>query len=439
MRAVFVVLAYFLISCSPSTKNKVVSGTVSYATEGYIGTSIENYEFTQTNINDSLYKLSYSRKTINPSDTNQRYSHNYVFDLVPGNPHAKQEVTYNNSLSSPLWLLDSRTYHIENHKYTAYKYASNVYADNFCIKADTRIWSPEFGIVIWNLTWELMHASSTNLVKPLLKKDSVIVSILLDSLYHDFDFLRYSGASDKSTIKICSVNTPPVDQPDKIADLRKYIDSTINYPEQAHNACVSGTALVDIKIDTAGNIVDKKIWISEEQFLDYTDIFEDECWRVVESIPGFEPMTFRGKKVPTQYSLPFTFELPDPEMCKEVLVKREENRKKSAGDEVFILTEKMPEFPGGKQALQQYITNELKYPSQARTDRISATVYLSFTIDKDGSMREIKVEEVLASDYQDQFEAEAIRLVKNMPKWNPGKIKEGPVKVRYSLPIRFEL
>ena len=66
MRAVFVFLAYFLISCSPSTKNKAVSNIVSYATEGYIGTSIENYEFTQTNINDSLYKLSYSRKTINP-------------------------------------------------------------------------------------------------------------------------------------------------------------------------------------------------------------------------------------------------------------------------------------------------------------------------------------------------------------------------------------
>ena len=156
MRVAFLVLNYLLISCSPLTEDKIVSGTVSYSNGGYLGSSIEKYEFTQINIRDSLYTETYSRNTINPSDTSQRYSHNYTFNLVPGNPHAKQEVIYNNSLNSPLWLLDSQTYHIKNHPYKVYKYASNVRADNFCISTNPRFWSPEFGIVIWDLALDII-------------------------------------------------------------------------------------------------------------------------------------------------------------------------------------------------------------------------------------------------------------------------------------------
>ncbi len=432
-------LSYLLISCSPSTKNKIISGTVSYSNGGYLGSSIERYEFTQINIRDSLYTETYHRNTTNPSDTSQRYSHNYTFNLVPGNPHAKQEVIYNNSLNSPLWLLDSQTYHIKNHSYTVYKYASNVRADNFCISTNPRFWSPEFGVVIWDLALEAMHTDPTILIEPVSSEDSVIVAIMLDSLYHDKDFLRYPGASDESTIKICDVNRPPVDQPEKITELRKYINGNLNYPEEARAACVLGTVYVDIKMDTAGSIVDKNIFVSENEFLNYTDIFEKECWRVVESIPNLEPMTFRGRKVPTQYSLPFTFTLPDPEICKDTLARREEERKNIVLDEVYVVTEKQPEFPGGEEALRQYIASELRYPNQARKDKISGTVFLSFIIGNDGEIREIKVNKTSVSDYQDQFHAEAIRLVESMPTWRPGEIKEGPVKVRYSLPIKFEL
>lgn len=439
MRVAFLVLSYVLISCSPSTKYKIISGTVSYSSGGYLGSSIEKYEFMQKNIRDSLYTETYSWKTINPSDTSQRYSHNYTFNLVIGNPHARQEVIYNNSLSSPLWLLDSQTYHIKNHPYTIYKYASNVRADNFCVHTNPRFWSPEFGMVIWDLPLGLMHVEPIMLVKPLVSTDSVTVAMILDSLYDDPDFLRYPEASDKSTVKICDVNRPSVDQPERITELRKYINLSLNYPEEARAACVSGTAYVDITMDTAGSIFNKKIFVSEREFLTYTDIFEKECWRVVESIPDLKPMTFRGRKIPTQYSLPFTFTLPDPEMCKETLARREEERIKIALDQVYVVAEKQPEFPGGEEALQQYIANELKYPRQAKKHEVSGTVVLSFIIGKDGEIGEIKVNKVLVSDYQDQFQAEALRLVESMPKWRPGEIKEGPVRVKYSLPIKFEL
>ena len=439
MRVAFLVLSYLLVSCSPSTKNKVISGTVSYSNGGYLRSSIRQYEFTRSNVYDSLYTETYTWKTINPSDTSQRYSHNYTFNLVPSNPHAKQEVLYNNSLTSSLWLLDSQTYHIENYPYTVYKYASDARADNFCVHTNPRFWSPEFGMVIWDLPLGLMHVEPIMLVKPLVPTDSVTVAMILDSLYDDPDFLRYLGASDKSTVKICDVNRPSVDQPERITELRKYINRSLNYPEAARVACVSGTAYVDIKVDTAGSIVNKKIFISESEFLTYTDIFEKECWRVLESFPDLKPMTFRGRKIPTQYSFPFTFTLPDPEMCKDTLAKREEERIKIVLDQVYVVTEKRPEFPGGEEALQQYIDNELKYPRQAKKDEVSGTVVLSFIIGKDGEIGEVKVNKILVGDYQDQFRAEALRLVENMPKWRPGEIKEGPVKVRYSLPIKFEL
>jgi len=102
---------------------------------------------------------------------------------------------------------------------------------------------------------------------------------------------------------------------------------------------------------------------------------------------------------------------------------------------VFYTIETMAEFPGGEKALAAYLTEGMQYPPEAIESGISGTVYISFVIDTDGSVSEVKVVRGLTKE----INAEAIRLVKAMPKWTPAKQRNKAVKMSYTIPIRFSL
>lgn len=105
------------------------------------------------------------------------------------------------------------------------------------------------------------------------------------------------------------------------------------------------------------------------------------------------------------------------------------------GDDVYIIVEQMPIFPGGDEALRNFVTNNIQYPEEASKKEISGRVFVSFVIGKDGSVQNVKV----ARSVDPQLDAEAIRVVKSMPKWNPGQHRGKPVKVSYTIPINFSL
>lgn len=98
-------------------------------------------------------------------------------------------------------------------------------------------------------------------------------------------------------------------------------------------------------------------------------------------------------------------------------------------------TDEMPQYVGGMEAMYDYLRQELKYPEKARNNGIQGTVLLEFIIEKDGSVTNIKP---LVS-LNPECDAEAIRVVKNMPKWKPGKQMGKPVRCYYNIPIRFSL
>ncbi len=106
-------------------------------------------------------------------------------------------------------------------------------------------------------------------------------------------------------------------------------------------------------------------------------------------------------------------------------------------EEILLLNyvEIMPEFPGGQDALNEYLKNNLKYPKSALTASISGTVYVSFIVEKDGTISNVKI--VRGADKD--LNAEALRVVKSMPKWVPGKQRGKAVRVQYTLPIEFVL
>ena len=102
---------------------------------------------------------------------------------------------------------------------------------------------------------------------------------------------------------------------------------------------------------------------------------------------------------------------------------------------IFGLIEQQPEFPGGEAALMKFIKDNLCYPADAARDSIQGRVTLSFAVEKDGSINNVKV----MRSPDERLSQEAIRVVKMMPRWMPGKQRGKPVRVNYALPITFRL
>ena len=100
---------------------------------------------------------------------------------------------------------------------------------------------------------------------------------------------------------------------------------------------------------------------------------------------------------------------------------------------VYDVVEQMPEFPGGMPAMIEFLQTNLNYPKDAKKQKVGGRVLVMFVVETDGSMSNVRV----AKKIFPSLDAEALRVVKAMPKWNPGKEKGKPVRVNFSLPIVF--
>lgn len=104
-------------------------------------------------------------------------------------------------------------------------------------------------------------------------------------------------------------------------------------------------------------------------------------------------------------------------------------------EEIIAFPEVNAEFPGGASALQQHISNHLIYPEVSKDMGDQGKVYLSFVVEKDGNITNIKVERGVTME----LDREAKRIIRTMPKWNPGKVNGEPVRTRVYLPLIFRI
>lgn len=104
-------------------------------------------------------------------------------------------------------------------------------------------------------------------------------------------------------------------------------------------------------------------------------------------------------------------------------------------NEPFVIVEQMPEFPGGNEAMMKYMSAQMKYPDEAVELGIGGTVFVTFVVERDGQITEVKVLRGIGSGCDE----EAVRVLKGMPKWDPGKQNGMAVRTRYNLPFRFHL
>ena len=104
-------------------------------------------------------------------------------------------------------------------------------------------------------------------------------------------------------------------------------------------------------------------------------------------------------------------------------------------NKVFDVVEQMPSFPGGMGALMSWLSQNIKYPVIAAENGVQGRVIVQFVVEKDGSVTDVHV----AKSVDPSLDKEAARVVKAMPKWNPGKQNGSAVRVKYTVPVTFKL
>lgn len=119
----------------------------------------------------------------------------------------------------------------------------------------------------------------------------------------------------------------------------------------------------------------------------------------------------------------------------QVVVKEPEPEVKHEPEKIFVAVEQPAEFPGGPAAMMKWLSNNIRYPESAQANGISGRVVVKFVVEKDGSIGSPQVVKGVDRD----LDQEALRVVKRMPKWQPGKNNGQPVRSYFNLPVTFRL
>lgn len=104
-------------------------------------------------------------------------------------------------------------------------------------------------------------------------------------------------------------------------------------------------------------------------------------------------------------------------------------------EEIFMVVEDQPEFPGGTAALLEYLRKNIKYPAICRENNIQGRVLVTFIVNKDGAI----VEPEVVKSVNPSLDKEALRVISTMPNWKPGSQRGKPVRVKYTVPVNFRL
>ena len=125
----------------------------------------------------------------------------------------------------------------------------------------------------------------------------------------------------------------------------------------------------------------------------------------------------------------------EADMDEDVEIQVVEESEEEDEQQVFVIVEDMPEFPGGDIELQKWIARAVKYPVIAQENGITGRVYVGFVVNKVGAIENVKI----MRGVDPSLDKEAVRVINKMPKWKPGKQRGKAVKVSFQVPINFQL
>ncbi len=188
--------------------------------------------------------------------------------------------------------------------------------------------------------------------------------------------------------------------------LSEYLQKETKIPPEAKENDISGIVAVNFVVEKDGTVSNVMILDS----LGYG--CNEEALRVISNMPAGKPGYLNGEPVRTLVILNVKF-----------------------GGDVYTIVEKMPQFPGGMGELMKYLASNIKYPPQAKNNGIQGRIFVNFIVEPDGIVSDVKILKGIGGG----CDKEALRVVKNMPRWEPGVQKGKPVRVSYNLPIKFTL
>ena len=195
--------------------------------------------------------------------------------------------------------------------------------------------------------------------------------------------------------------------------VRDYICSKVVYPEEAMRKGIKGNVYVGVTIRADGSVTDERIVRGAHPLLDA------EALCVIRELPRWEPAKIDGKAVDETYVVTVPF---DPDYLE-----------KEPWADIYMVVEDMPEFPEGD--VKHYLAEHVRYPEEAKKQGVEGVVFVRFIIKPDGSLTDVKV----LRPVHPLLDEEALRVVREMPRWKPGCQDGKPVRVFYSVPVEFRL
>ena len=229
--------------------------------------------------------------------------------------------------------------------------------------------------------------------------------------------------------------------------LYNFIYSNLRYPQVAKDNAIEGRVFLTFVVEKDGSITNVKI------IRDIGGGCGHEAKRVVEMMPKWIPGKQNGKPVRVQFNMPIKFEVQEEDKAKHTdetsLLKNDSTSSNTIVKVIFDLESDeeteiilsidpvvtQPQFPGGEDSLYSFIYSNLRYPQEAIDNGIEGRVFITFVVEKDGSITNIKIRRDIGYGCGE----EAVRVLKMMPKWIPGKDHLGNIhRTQYNMPINFE-
>ncbi|MBQ8059938.1 MAG: TonB family protein [Prevotella sp.] len=203
--------------------------------------------------------------------------------------------------------------------------------------------------------------------------------------------------------------------PGGLEAIRKYLDKNFVRPLECSN--IEGNMEVAFIVDEEGKVSMVEVTKSLHPKLDKA------LTQVFMNMPKWQPAMRDGKPRQMRFTMPLHY------FQHEGMVDGEEVYDKKGQ----LVT--MPQFPGGKEKLKEFLSKNVKYPVECEASGITGRVVVGFVVEKDGKVTQVKLDR--SSD--PAFNMEAYRVMKKMPRWIPGKVGDEPITVKYKLPITFRL
>lgn len=220
--------------------------------------------------------------------------------------------------------------------------------------------------------------------------------------------------------------------------LMEFIAKNLRYPVKAQKEGIQGRVIARFIVEKDGSV--SNLAVARRSVSSELDA---EAIRVLSTMPKWTPGKQRGKEVRVKYTVPIAFKLSGPEVeeikdskLEEVVVVGYAPKDDIITPEVVLESaEIMPKYPGGTSGLMSYLARNIKYPFDAQQSKTQGRVVIQMIVNKDGHVISPKVIQSVSPS----LDAEAIRVVMGMPRWEPGKNDGQTVAVQYTLPITFKL